>query len=81
MVSDEEVDDFGGLESSVPRAEDARAGVGEQPAPPTSLGVDPVAADTLAGEDASVTAAPTGEDPAAPAAPSQVEASSLGCWV
>jgi hypothetical protein len=37
MANDEEVDDFGDLESSVTRAEDARMGVGEQPAPLTGL--------------------------------------------
>jgi hypothetical protein len=33
MGNDEEVDDFGGLESTVPLAEDVRAGIGEQPVP------------------------------------------------
>jgi hypothetical protein len=37
MANDEEVNDFGGLESSVTRARDVRTEVGEQPAPLTSL--------------------------------------------
>jgi hypothetical protein len=40
MANDEEVDDFGGLESSVTRTEDARTGV-EQPATQTDPGEDP----------------------------------------
>jgi hypothetical protein len=76
MANDEEVDDFGGLESMVPLAEDARAGIGKQPAPPTGPDEDPMAAAASAGEDTSVAAAPAAEDPVAPAAPSQVAGSS-----
>jgi hypothetical protein len=85
MVNDEEVDDFGGLESMVPLEEDARVGIGEQPASLTGAGEDPVAAATLPsagedpvaaaappGEDTSVAAAPAAEDPAESAGPSQV---------
>jgi hypothetical protein len=72
MANDEEVDDFGGLDSTEPLAEDARAGIGERPTPATGAGEDPVAAAAPAGEDTSAAAAPTAEDPAAPAAPSQV---------
>jgi hypothetical protein len=72
MANDEEVDDFGGLESTMPLAEDARAGIGEQPAPPTGVGEDPVAAVTPSSEDTSAAAAPAAEDPVASAAPSQV---------
>jgi hypothetical protein len=43
MANDEEVDDFGGLESIVPLAEDARLGIREQPVVPTGAGEDPVA--------------------------------------
>jgi hypothetical protein len=46
----EEVDDFGGLESSVTWAEDARTGVEEQPGPLTGPSEHPAA-----------TAVPTGE--------------------
>jgi hypothetical protein len=72
MVNDEEVDDFGGLESIVPLAEDAGSRIREQPVPPTGAGEDPVAATTPPDEDASMAAAPAAEDPAAPAGPSQV---------
>jgi hypothetical protein len=71
-VNDEEVDDFRGLESLVPLAEDARAGIGEQPAPSTSPGEDPTAAAASAREDTSVAAVSAAEDPAASATPSQV---------
>ena len=64
MMNDEEVDDFGSLESLVTRAEDARTGVEEQPVPQTGPGEDPPAV-----------AAPANEDPAAAAAPSQVAGS------
>jgi hypothetical protein len=56
-MNDEEVDDFGGLESSVTQAEDARTGVEEQPAPLTDPGEDPAAAAVPAGEDTPATAA------------------------
>ena len=75
MMNDEEVDNFGGLESSVTRAEDARTGVEEQPTPLTDPGEDPPAAAVPAGEDTPVAAAPAEEDPAASAAPSQVAGS------
>jgi hypothetical protein len=72
MANDEEVDNFGGLESSVTQAEDVRMEVGEQPAPLTGPCEDPTAAVVPAGEDPPATAA---EDPAAPIAPSQVAGS------
>jgi hypothetical protein len=75
MMNDEEVDDFGGLESSVTQAEDARMGVEEQPAPLTGPGEDPTVAAVPAGEDTPAAAASTDEDPAASAAPSQVAGS------
>ena len=75
MMNDEEVDDFGGLESSVTRAEDARTGVEEQPTPLTGPIEDPTAATVPAGEDTPATAAPADEDPAVPVAPSQVAGS------
>jgi hypothetical protein len=75
MANDEEVDDFGGLESSGTRAEDVRTGVGEQPAPPTGAGEDPAAAAVPDGEDTPVAPAQAAEDPAAPAAPLQVAGS------
>jgi hypothetical protein len=72
MANDEEVGDFGGLDGTEPLAEDARAGIREQPASATGAGEDPVSAATPAGEDASAATAPAAEDSAAPAAPSQV---------
>jgi hypothetical protein len=73
MANDEEVDDLGGLESTMPLAEDARTGIGEQRAPPTGASEDdPVAAAVLR-EDTSVAAAPAAEDPATSIGPSQVE--------
>jgi hypothetical protein len=44
MMDDEEVDDFGGLESSVARVEDARMGAAKQPVPQADPGRDPAAA-------------------------------------
>ena len=75
MANDEEVDDFGVLESSVTRAEGARMEVGEQPAPLTGPYKDPAAASIPASEDTPATAAPAAEDPAASTAPSQVAGS------
>jgi hypothetical protein len=72
MMNDEEVDDFGGLESSVTCIEDARTGVEEQPAPLTDLGEEPTAGVVPAGEDTPAAAAPADEDPTTLAAPSQV---------
>jgi hypothetical protein len=64
MLNEEEVEDFGGMESSVTRAADARTGAEEQPAPQADPGGNPVAA-----------TAPAGEDPTVAVAPSQVAAS------
>jgi hypothetical protein len=75
MVNDEEVEDFGGLESSGTRAEDARTGVGEQPTPPAGPGEDPTTATVPAGEDTPAAPAQVAEDPAALAAPLQVAGS------
>jgi hypothetical protein len=72
MANDKEAKDFGGLESSGTRAEDARAGAREQPAPPAGPGEDPAAAAVPAGKDTPAAPAQAIEDPAAPAAPSQV---------
>jgi hypothetical protein len=63
MANDEEVDDFGGLEGSVTRAEDVRTEAGEQPAPPTGPREDRAAETVLPGEDAPATAATATEDP------------------
>jgi hypothetical protein len=52
--------------------QDARAGIGEQLAPPTGAGEDPVTAAAPPGEDTLVAAAPAAEDPAASAGPLQV---------
>ena len=72
MANDEEVGDFGGLDSTEPLAEDARAGIGERPAPATGVGEDPVAAAAPAGGDTLAAAAPAAEEPSAPAGPSPV---------
>jgi hypothetical protein len=72
MENDEEVEDLGGLESTMPLAEGARAGTEEQPVPPTGVSEDnPVAAAELP-EDTSVAAAPAAKDPASSADPSLV---------
>jgi hypothetical protein len=81
MMNDEEVEDFGGLESSVTRAEDARTGAEEQPAPQADPGGDPAATAVPAGGDPAATVAPACEDPVAAAAPSQVVGSCYGSWV
>jgi hypothetical protein len=75
MLNDEEVEDFGGLESSLTRTEDAVTGDEEQLAPQADLGEDPATVTAPAGEDPAAAAAPAGEDPAAAAAPSQVAGS------
>jgi hypothetical protein len=72
MANDEEVVDFGGLESSVTRAEDVRIDAGEQPTPLTCPHADPMATAVLPGGDAPATAT---EDPVASTAPSQVAGS------
>jgi hypothetical protein len=59
MMNNEEVDDFGGLESSVTRAEDARTGVEEQLMPQASPGGDPAVAAALTGEYTAASAAPS----------------------
>jgi hypothetical protein len=66
MANDEEVDDFGGLESSVTQAEDVRMEAGEQPAPQTGPRKDHAAEVVLPGEDAPAVAATATEDPAVP---------------
>jgi hypothetical protein len=75
MANDEEDEDFGGLESSGTRAEDARVGVGEQPAPPVGPSEDLAAAAVPAGEDTPAAPAQAAEDTAVSAAPSQVAGS------
>jgi hypothetical protein len=85
MENDEEVKDFGGLESTTPLAEDARNGIGQQSVSSTGAGEDPIAAAAPPGEDTSVVAAPAlpsedtsmaatpaAEDPAVSADPSQL---------
>jgi hypothetical protein len=72
MANDEEVEDLGGLESTMPLVEGARAGTEEQPAPPTGASKDNPMATAALLEDTLVAAAPAAEDPAALAGPSQV---------
>jgi hypothetical protein len=71
-MNDEEVEDFGGLESSVTQAEDARMGAKEQPAPQADPGGNPTTAVVSAGGDPAAAAAPASKDPTAAAAPSHV---------
>ena len=71
MAHDEEVEDLGDLESTVPLVVGVRAGIEESPAP-TDAGEGPVEAAVPTGEDTSVAVAPAAEDPAASAGPSQV---------
>jgi hypothetical protein len=86
MAHDEEVEDLGGLDSTLPEASGAKEGTGVELAPPSDVGEGPLvtSAPTCAGEDPVLAAAPTGgdtsmvageqaaEDPAASAGPSQV---------
>jgi hypothetical protein len=72
MAHDEEVEDFGDLESTTPLAVGARAGVEGTPTPPTDAGEGPVEASVPTDEDTSAPIAPATEDPAASAGPSQV---------
>jgi hypothetical protein len=80
MAHDEEVEDLGDLDSTLPKASrvelappsDAGEGPSATPAP-TGAGEDPMPATVLMGEDASkVVGEPAAEDPAASAGPSQV---------
>jgi hypothetical protein len=64
MLDDEEVEDFGSLESSLTRTEGTGTGAEEHSVPQASPSEDPAAA-----------AVSAGEDPAAAAAPSQVAGS------
>ena len=86
MARDEEVEDLGDLESTLPEASGAKEGTEGELASPSDVGEGPVItpAPTNAGEDPVPTAAPTGEDtsvvagepaaedPAASVGPSQV---------
>jgi hypothetical protein len=63
-MNDEEVEDFGSLESLMTRTEGAETGAERHSAPQVGPGEDPAAA-----------AAPAGEDPTTVAAPSQVAGS------
>jgi hypothetical protein len=86
MAHDEEVEDLGDLESTLPESSGAKEGIGGQLAPPsdvgegpmttpapTCAGEDPVPAVGPTGEDTSVVAGePTAKDPEASADPSQV---------
>jgi hypothetical protein len=78
MANDEEVEDLGGLESTMPLAEGARVGTEEQPAPVTGVSeYDPMPSAALP-EDTSVVAAPAAKDPTASVGPSQVAIYSWG---
>ena len=86
MAHDEEVEDLGDLESTLPEASGAKEGTEGQLAPPSDVGEgpvmtpaptcaneDPVPTAASTGEDTSVVAGePTAEDPATSAGPSQV---------
>jgi hypothetical protein len=80
MAHDEEVEDLGDLDNTLPEASgvklappsDASEGPSATPAP-TGAGEDPAPATVLMGEDAAkVVGEPAVEDPAASAGPSQV---------
>jgi hypothetical protein len=64
MAHDEEVEDLGDLESTLPEPLGAKEGIGGQLAPSSDVGEGPVMtpASTCAGEDPVPAAAPTGED-------------------
>jgi hypothetical protein len=78
MAHDEEVEDLGNLDSTLPEASGVQlappsnAGEGPSATPaPTGAGEDPALATALTGEDASkVVGEPAAEDPAASAGPS-----------
>jgi hypothetical protein len=80
MAHDEDVEDLGDLDSTLPEASGlelappSSAGKGPSVTPvPTGAGEDPVPAPALTGEDASkVMGEPSAEDPVAAAGPSQV---------
>jgi hypothetical protein len=72
MAHDDEVEDLGDLQSTVPLAVGARAGAEDSPAPLIDAGEGPVEASMLTSEDASMVGTPAAEDPAASAGPSQV---------
>ena len=92
MAHDEEVEDLGDLDSTLPEASsvklappfDAGEGPSATPAPtvPTGAGEDPVLATAPMGEDASkVVGEPAAEDPAASVGPPQVVELGLGLSV
>ena len=86
MAHDEEVEDLGDLDSTLPKASGAKERTGGELAPPsdagkgpsatpapTGAGEDPASAPALTGEDASkVMGEPPAEDPVTAAGPSQV---------
>ena len=80
MAHDEEVEDLGYLDSTLPEASRVElappSDVGEGPSAtpaPTGASEDPVPATVLTGEDASkVVGEPAAEDPAASVGPSQM---------
>jgi hypothetical protein len=80
MARDEEVEDLGDLDNTLPEASGVElvppsdAGEGPLATPtPTRAGEDPVSTTVLTDEDASkVVGEPAAEDPAASAGPSQV---------
>jgi hypothetical protein len=86
MAHDEEVENLGDLDSTLPEALSAKEGTGGELVPPSDVGEGPLVtpASTCTGEDPVPTAAPTGgdtlvvagepaaEDPAASVGPSQV---------
>jgi hypothetical protein len=59
MLNDEEVEDFGGLQSSLTWTEGTGTGAEEQSVPQAGPGKDPAAAAALAGEDSAAAAAPS----------------------
>jgi hypothetical protein len=91
MAHDEEVEDLGDLESTLPLASGAKEGIEGQLAPPTDASEgpvmapastcsseNPVAAAAPTGEDTLLVVAPAAEDPAASIGPSYVAGQGLG---
>jgi hypothetical protein len=72
MANDEEVEDLGVLEGTMPLAEGARARTEEQLVPPTGASEDDPVATVALPEDTSEVVAPAVKDPTASGSPSQV---------
>jgi hypothetical protein len=81
MAHDEEVEDLGDLESTMPLAVDVGGKVEEQLAPPTDAGEGPMEASVWTGEDTPMAVTPAAEEPTTSADPSQVAGLGWGYWM